>query len=136
MLIWSTDINAPGCPGEVIDTDGDSTLVQTDYDYPGTAGMFGWSTYEVQRDGQRCDHQYTDGTVDCPDCGVTAGEFIAAAGDWLYDNDGATDCTCSAGCADCAVRVEPVKCSDCEDPADSAGDGFCLDCRSWNNGDE
>lgn len=37
-----------------------------------------------------CDHDRTDGTIDCPDCGVTAGEFISAAADWLSENDGAT----------------------------------------------
>ncbi len=36
-----------------------------------------------------CDHDHTDGTVDCKACGVTAGEFIAAAGEFLSDNDGA-----------------------------------------------
>lgn len=35
-----------------------------------------------------CDHSSTDGTVDCK-CGVTASQFIQAAGEWLRDNDGA-----------------------------------------------
>lgn len=35
-----------------------------------------------------CDHSSTDGTVDCS-CGVTASQFIAAAGEWLRNNDGA-----------------------------------------------
>jgi hypothetical protein len=39
---------------------------------------------------ETCAHDGTDGTVDCKHCGVTAGEFIAAAGEWLRDNDGAT----------------------------------------------
>ena len=37
-----------------------------------------------------CQHDGTDGTVDCHECGVTAGEFISAARDWLDNNDGAT----------------------------------------------
>jgi hypothetical protein len=39
--------------------------------------------------GKRCEHTGTDGTIACPDCGIGAGEFIAAAGEWLADNDGA-----------------------------------------------
>ena len=96
-----------------------SVYVQNDWDYPGVAGNFGWSIRSVQRkfacpfDGERiqyndcrqfcaelckqardrlswhpCDHSGTDGTVDCQ-CGVTAGEFISAAREWL-DHDGAT----------------------------------------------
>jgi hypothetical protein len=37
-----------------------------------------------------CEHRGTDGTVDCPECGLTASAFISAAGDWLDENDGAT----------------------------------------------
>jgi len=37
-----------------------------------------------------CDHRHTDGTVDCPDCGVTAAQFITAAGEWLDSHDGET----------------------------------------------
>lgn len=36
-----------------------------------------------------CKHDKTDGTVDCPDCGLTASQFISAAREWLDDNDGA-----------------------------------------------
>lgn len=36
-----------------------------------------------------CKHDKTDGTVDCPDCGLTASKFISAARQWLDDNDGA-----------------------------------------------
>ena len=117
-ITWNTDVNAPCCPGEIVPESGDPILVQTDWDYPATADAFGWSMKQVQRcpecdqvaDGPvpnhgtmahcpacdhawesgLCDHSHTDGTVDCPDCGVTASEFIVAAGDWLRDNDGAT----------------------------------------------
>lgn len=33
--------------------------------------------------GTGCDHSSTDGTVNCANCGVTASEFIAAAGEYL-----------------------------------------------------
>ncbi len=126
MITWSTDVNAPCCPGEIVNDDGRTLLIQTDWDYPGTAQSFGWSTRNVQRcpecgracavlpldelpnDKTRmipvyfacpdhdnptirpcCEHDGTDGTVDCA-CGVTAADFIAAAYDWLRDNDGAT----------------------------------------------
>lgn len=112
MITWNTDANAPCCPGEIVNDDGRTLLVQTDCDYPGTARSFGWSLQQAQRcrkcgkpdndvtgvsgcrecgaDRDDCDHNSTDGTVDCPDCGVTAGQFIAAAYEWLRDNDGAT----------------------------------------------
>lgn len=115
-ITWSTDVNAPCCPGEIIADDGRSVLIQTDWDYPGTATAFGWSTIEVQRcpkcggqckgdDGvyfvcesceeepplhhERCDHDGTDGTVDCESCGCKASQFIQAADEWLADHDGA-----------------------------------------------
>jgi hypothetical protein len=69
-----------------------------DYSYPGVASELGWSTRRVQkRDGetvvlqrtvdtkQNCRHSSTDGTVDCRECGVTAQEFISAAGDFLHE---------------------------------------------------
>lgn len=36
-----------------------------------------------------CDHSKTDGTIDCPDCGLSAHTFIQSARQWLDDNDGA-----------------------------------------------
>jgi hypothetical protein len=64
-----------------------SELVQTDWDYPATAESLGWSLRKVQKPGRRrknkCDHRSTDGTVDCSDCGITASEFISAAGEYL-----------------------------------------------------
>lgn len=132
-ITWNTDVNAPGCPGEILAEDGRSVLVQTDWDYPGVASTFGWTTKSVQQAGPRpdfdysaecgvlkceecgavlypmevengecpdcggeckpfvpCDHSSTDGTVDCKECGCTAGAFIRSAGEWLSDNDGAT----------------------------------------------
>jgi hypothetical protein len=47
-------------------------LIQTDWDYPGTASSFGWSP---------CDCGSTDGTVDCAH--KTASQMIAEAGEYL-----------------------------------------------------
>lgn len=111
LITWNTDVNAPGCPGEIVNGDGRTVLVQTDWDYPGVASSFGWDLASVQRCGHcrsvssstdglcgrcdeelsdPCDHSGTDGTVDCRACGVTAGAFIEAAGEWLGDNNGVT----------------------------------------------
>ena len=82
----------------------ESQLVQTDWDFPATASCFRWSTARVQRDPKTgavrtlarlprdykvraergyCEHSGTDGTVDCAECGVTAGEFIESAANCL-----------------------------------------------------
>jgi hypothetical protein len=118
MITWNTDVNAPCCPGEIVNDDGRTLLVQTDWDYPRTAVSFGWSLRQVQRcpscgktaDGPApnhgtmahcsscdhawedglCDHDGTDGTVPCRNCGCTQTDFISAAYDWLRENDGAT----------------------------------------------
>jgi len=116
MITWNTDVNAPCCPGEILsDDEKQSIVVQSDWDYPGTASTFGWSVRNVQEcdecghvhtknvDGEQhplcehcsesltiCAHDHTDGTVDCHVCGLSASDFIEAAGQWLYDNDGAT----------------------------------------------
>ena len=123
MITWNTDVNAPCCPGEIVNGDGRTLLIQLDWDYPATASSFGWWLGSVQRckcgrldtapiwiDRQgkevddtsdrwqcaecgeindTCDHDSTDGTVDCG-CGVTALDFITTAGEWLRNNDGAT----------------------------------------------
>lgn len=117
-ITWNTNVDAPCCPGEILGPNGQSHLVQTDYDYPGVAGSFGWSVRNVQkcpecgstvcdpipdwRGGKRaecqscgeafdpCDHDHTDGTVDCPDCRAAASDFIEAAGEWLREHDGMT----------------------------------------------
>lgn len=113
QITWNTDVNAPCCPGEIINDDsGETRLVQVDHDYPGVASTFGWTLKSVQRcphcgeapdeaDGSHghcnecdakfplCDHDGTDGTVDCQ-CGVTASEFISEAREFLDGADGAT----------------------------------------------
>ena len=56
----------------------DTVLIQTDWDYPGVAGRMGFSL---------C-HSDTDGTVDCPVCGKTAGDMISSAYDHIADHAG------------------------------------------------
>jgi len=69
-------------------------LVQSDWDYPATAHNLGWSLTRVQkRNGEikhlsrrpvkGCDHCATDGTITCPECGITASSFISAAAEYL-----------------------------------------------------
>lgn len=112
-ITWNTEVNAPCCPGEIVADDGRTLLIQTDWDYPSVASSFGWSLACVQKcdecggravgpnvlhcqecdhasDDACCSHRGTDGTIDCPECGCTVGEFISAAAEWLADNDGAT----------------------------------------------
>ena len=117
-ITWNTDVNAPCCPGEIVDNaTGQTLLAQTDWDYPSIANTFGWCLMMLQvchkcgepldvdhdveahdvlecndcdETQQPCQHNYTDGTIDCPDCKLTASDFITAAGNWLRDNDGVT----------------------------------------------
>lgn len=59
---------------------GESVLVQTDWDYPGLAQTFGlWSPPS----------DATDGTVDCPITGKKASEMIAEAAEALSNGEGA-----------------------------------------------
>lgn len=74
-------------------------LVQSDWDFPALAQSLGWSLLQVQYDREgnvvhlkkvypghskvRCLHSGTDGTVTCPECGLTASDFIEAAAEWL-----------------------------------------------------
>ena len=57
---------------------GETKLIQSDYDYPGTASTFGWAP---------C-HSETDGTVDCPVCGKKASDLIGEAGQYLTGHVG------------------------------------------------
>jgi hypothetical protein len=72
-----------------------TVYVQTDWEYPGVASSFGWS---IRDDGDGdCDHNGTDGTVDCPSCGRTVIAFINSAAEYLdsepvaYDDPGYFD---------------------------------------------
>ncbi len=119
-IMIDTDTNAPGCVCQIIAVGPDSldkknrpiyepVLIQSDWNYPGTAATFGWSTKSVQKCREcgyvgepgwdcsdcgtpmpECEHGGTDGTVDCKKCRCTASDFISAAGDFLADNDGLT----------------------------------------------
>ena len=60
--------------------DGRDVLIQTDWDYPGTASSFGWQPC--------CGSGATDGTVDCPDCGANVSDMIASAYQYLDDHIG------------------------------------------------
>lgn len=62
------------------ETGDESVLFQTDWDFPGLARCLGWNG-KVGR--ERCEHRGTDGTIACPECGRTAGDFISAASAWL-----------------------------------------------------
>jgi hypothetical protein len=60
---------------------------------PAVARAFGWNMQGVQQPfvtPKPCDHSCTDGTIDCPDCGITVAQFISEARCWLDDHDGAT----------------------------------------------
>jgi hypothetical protein len=70
------------------DNEDNTILIQVDWDYPGIAQSFGWSLTAVQKDGEQCDHSGTDGTITCPECGLTPTDFISAASEWLYENEG------------------------------------------------
>lgn len=59
--------------------DGRTVLIQTDWDYPAVASVFGW---------QPCPCGETDGTVDCPH--RTASEMIAEASQFLDAHIGDT----------------------------------------------
>ena len=80
-------------------------LVQTDYDFPGIAGTFGWSVRDVLPvdidflEGRamryvpvalNCEHDSTDGTIACAGCGTPAAAFIENAAQWMDDHDGNT----------------------------------------------
>jgi len=60
-----------------------TVLIQTDWDFPGAAGMIGWAPRS-----ETCDQCETDGTVPCRKCGKTASEYIAEAYDYLRECDG------------------------------------------------
>lgn len=63
-----------------------TVLFQTDWDFPGLAQTFGWSLSKRQNPGHEfCEHSGTDGTVTCPDCGLTPDMMISAAMDYLDD---------------------------------------------------
>lgn len=64
-----------------------TVLVQLDYDFPGVAQTFGATLLSFVPG--LCDHDGTDGTIRCPECGTSAGDFIEGARAWLIENEGA-----------------------------------------------
>lgn len=58
-------------------------LFQSDWDFPGLASTFGWVIPTVSEESVYCQHEGTDGTIDCPRCGLKAGEMISEAADYL-----------------------------------------------------
>lgn len=111
IVLDSNPSDAPGCL-KIVAEDGRDILIQTDWDWPGVASTFGWTTTSKQRCRecghianvsdcrdwacsecgrvqQVCNHRGTDGTVNCPDCTMDASAFIAAAREWLDEHDGA-----------------------------------------------
>jgi len=66
-----------------------SILFQVDTDFPAVASLFGWRPMEVLGT-EDCDHEGTDGTVDCQKCKLKSTTFIAHARNWLDDCDGRT----------------------------------------------
>ena len=75
--------------------DDGAVLIHSDWDFPGVASSCGWGLALVQspgyqdgNDGVPCEHDGTDGTVPCKECGLRPGDFISAAYDWLRERDG------------------------------------------------
>lgn len=73
------------CAYLVTEADGSTDLVQTDWEYPSLAERLGWRLQDVQQDDSDilCDHGSTDGTVDCSECGLTPGDFITSAMEYI-----------------------------------------------------
>ena len=61
-----------------LDNESDTILIQVDWDYPSVASAFGWVN--------PCTCGSSDGTVDCKTCGLTAGDMIQSAMEYLDDN--------------------------------------------------
>lgn len=95
IILDSDTSDCPGAVCKIVNAENNrDILVQTDWDAPSVASSFGWDMRSVQVQnagyyGVRCNHSGTDGTVDCPDCGLKASTFISEAMDWINSNDGA-----------------------------------------------
>ena len=59
--------------------DKQTTLIQTDWDYPGIATSMGWTACQCGR---------TDGTVDCVKCKRKVGTMISEAYDFIQEREG------------------------------------------------
>ena len=69
-----------GTAFRLVGDSGADILIQTDTDFPGVAGMFGWRPRGPF--GCEC-HRETDGTTDCPACGKSAADFISEAAEHI-----------------------------------------------------
>lgn len=65
------------------ETGHESILVQADWDFPGLARNLGWNMGPRRTKQGVCYHRSTDGTVNCRDCGKSAGAFIDEAREYL-----------------------------------------------------
>jgi|ERR1039457_681237 hypothetical protein len=83
ITLESTDLDCYLITAE----DGRDKLIQSDYDYPGIASTFGWRVSSLINK-KHCKHLGSDGTVDCPKCGIKAHDFISSARDYLEEHDG------------------------------------------------
>ena len=64
-------------------------LFQVDYDQCVVAVNLGFKLNTLQPSSPLpCNHPNTDGTIDCPACGIKAIEFITAARQWIDEHDG------------------------------------------------
>jgi len=81
-----------------VDENGDEQFIQSDWDRPATAALFGWTPHQAHYDdlddfeaGFSCPDECsgTDGTITCkgtpehPGCGKTAGDYIKSATKFL-----------------------------------------------------
>jgi hypothetical protein len=63
------------------DNDVTKMYVQCDYDYISLAQMLGWNMQVYK--GNKCKHNFTDGTVKCSLCKADVGLFIRKAQEYL-----------------------------------------------------
>lgn len=85
-IYWDSDARH-GAYGFIRQTDGGrAILVQSDWELPGIAIMFGGILGELVDNG--CQHLGTDGTVKCSHCGADVGDFISASMRYLDGCDG------------------------------------------------
>lgn len=72
----------------LINDDGRDTLIQSDWEYPATASLFGWDIANCEPTTCPDAHCDSDGTVRCDCCGTEAAVFIGSAQRWLDDHVG------------------------------------------------
>jgi hypothetical protein len=97
MIKLAQPKTAPNFCFEIVNLDDEkqTVFIQSDWDYPSIASSFGWDIRNTKKTDSRgtavtCQHDTTDGTVTCKECGLTASDFISAAYDFLVENVGAT----------------------------------------------